>query len=93
MIEGTGTQVDGTSAEIIDLSVIGAQVMSPSVLRPEQRIRMTLSDDTGVVRLTASVAWVRFEIPKSTPRYRAGVEFVDAQVAVVETFCKRYQLL
>jgi len=93
MIEGTGTQIDGTSAEIIDLSVIGAQVMSPSVLRPEQRVRMTLSDDTGVVRLTASVAWVRFEIPKSTPRYRAGVEFVDAQAAAVDAFCKRHQLV
>lgn len=93
MVEGTAGQIDGASAAIVDLSVIGAQIISPSVLRPEQRVRITLSDDGGVLRLNAAVAWVRFEIPKSTPRYRAGVEFTDAQTAQVEAFCKRHQLV
>lgn len=93
MVAGTEVQVDGSSAEIIDLSVIGAQIVSPSALRPQQRVRITLVDDGGVVRVNAAVAWASFEIPKSTPRYRAGIEFTDAQAAAVEAFCKRHQLV
>ena len=93
MIEGTTGQVDGASAGIIDLSTIGAQIVSAAVLRPEQRIRLTLSDDAGVVRLSAAVAWVKFEIPNSAPRYRAGIAFSDAQAPAVEAFCKRHQLV
>jgi PilZ domain len=93
MVAGTEVQVDGASAEIIDLSVIGAQILSPSTLRPQQRVRITLADDGGVVRINAAVAWASFEIPKSTPRYRAGIEFTDAQAAAVEAFCKRHQLV
>lgn len=93
MIAGTEVQVDGASAEVIDLSVIGAQIVSPSALRPQQRVRITLADDRGVVRVNAAVAWASFEIPKSTPRYRAGIEFTDAQAAAIEAFCKRHQLV
>ena len=93
MIAGTEVQVDGASAEVIDLSVIGAQIVSTSALRPQQRVRITLADDGGVVRVNAAVAWASFEIPKSTPRYRAGVEFTDAQAAAIEAFCKRHQLV
>ena len=93
MIAGTEVQVDGASAEVIDLSVIGAQIVSTSALRPQQRVRITLADDGGVVRVNAAVAWASFEIPKSTPRYRAGIEFTDAQAAAIEAFCKRHQLV
>jgi PilZ domain len=93
MIAGTEVQVDGAAAEVIDLSVIGAQIVSTSALRPQQRVRITLADDGGVVRVNASVAWASFEIPKSTPRYRAGIEFTDGQAAAIEAFCKRHQLV
>jgi hypothetical protein len=93
MIEGTGALVEGAPVALVDLSVIGAQIVSPAVLRPEQRVRVTLSDDDGVVRLNAAVAWVRFEIPKSTPQYRAGVEFSDEQGVAIKAFCRRHQLV
>ena len=93
MIEGTEAQVDGASAKIVDLSVIGAQIVSPLALRPQQRVRIILSDDAGVVRVNAAVAWASFEIPNAAPRYRAGVEFTDAQAAAVDAFCKRHQLV
>ena len=91
IIQGTAALVDGTEAEIVDLSVIGAQVIVRAALRPKQRIRVALSDDAGLVKLNAEVAWVRFEIPKSTPRYRAGVEFRNPESGSVEAFCKRHQ--
>jgi hypothetical protein len=91
VVQGTGALVDGAEAEIIDLSAMGAQVLVRAALRPQQRIRVALSDDSGVVKLNAEVAWVRFEIPKSTPRYRAGVQFRDPDPDSIEAFCKRHQ--
>jgi hypothetical protein len=92
IVQGTSALVDGAEAEIVDLSTIGAQLLVRAALRPRQRVRVALSDDAGVVKLSAEVAWVRFEIPKSTPRYRAGVEFRNPEPGPVEAFCKRHHL-
>jgi hypothetical protein len=44
------------------------------------------------VRFNASVAWASFEIPpRSDPRYRAGLEFLDADQGAVGAFCVRHR--
>jgi len=91
MVDGTSGQIDGAPSVIVDLSAIGAQVITKGALKPAQRIRFALVDDVGVVRIAATVAWVSFEIPKATPRYRAGLEFRDANTKTVEAFCKRHK--
>jgi hypothetical protein len=84
--------VDGNSAALVDLSTIGAQVVSSNVLKPNQRIRVVLTDEQGSVRFNALVAWAAFEIPpKSGPRYRAGLEFVDASSGAVDAYCVRHK--
>ena len=84
--------VDGTPATLIDVSVIGAQVVSPSPLKPNQRVRISLNDDQASVRLRGSVAWASFEIqPKGGPRYRAGIQFVDPDQNAIEAFCDRHR--
>jgi hypothetical protein len=84
--------VDGNGATLVDLSIAGAQLVSPTILRPNQRVRVALTDDAGTVRLNGAVAWAAFEIPpKSTPRYRAGVEFADADPSAVGAFCDRHK--
>ena len=84
--------VDGNVATLIDLSTMGAQVVSGTILKPNQRVRMALSDDVSNVRFNAAVAWASFEIPpKSGPRYRAGLEFVDADSGSVNAFCQRHK--
>ena len=66
--------------------------MSVTVLKPNQRVRMTLADDSGQVRFSAEVAWASYEIPpKSGPRYRAGIAFLDADAAAVDAFCLRHK--
>lgn len=83
--------VDGNLATLVDLSTIGAQVLSPTVLKPNQRLRMSLSDDLGAVRFNAAVAWASFEIPRNVaPRYRAGIEFIDADKAAVSAYLARH---
>jgi hypothetical protein len=78
--------VDGNPATLIDVSMRGAQVVSQSVLKPNQRVRMWLHDPTRPIRFTGLVAWATFEIPSSGPRYRAGIEFVDASPETVARF-------
>ena len=84
--------VDGNLALLVDLSTIGAQVLSPTVLKPNQRIRMALSDEHSSVRFNASVAWASFEIPRNiNPRYRAGIEFIDADKSAVNAYLARHK--
>jgi PilZ domain-containing protein len=89
--EGTEVQLEGSLAKIVDLSPIGAQVLSQQPLKPQQRIRIVLADDLGMVRVNAAVAWASFEIPKGASRYRAGIEFKDAEPKAVEAFCMRHK--
>ena len=73
-----------TRRRVIDLSTIGAQVVSSVVLKPNQVVRMALSDDHDSLRFNAAVAWASFEIPpNSGPRYRAGMKFIDADQGAV----------
>ena len=83
---------DGNAATLIDLSTVGAQIMSANVLKPNQKLRMTIADEKATIRVNAIVAWALFEIPpKSGPRYRAGIEFIDAKAAEVDAFRIRHQ--
>ena len=85
--------VDGNSATLVDLSSIGAQVLSPTVLKPNQRVRVSLADDHGTTRFNAWVVWAAFEIPsKVAPRYRAGMEFIDADTRIVSGYCLKYHV-
>jgi hypothetical protein len=93
-VAGTfGALLDGNAATVIDLSTIGAQVVSSVVLKPNQVVRMGLSDEHDHVRFNAAVAWASFEIPpNSGPRYRAGIKFVDADEGAVGGFCQRHKV-
>ena len=84
--------VDGNSATLVDVSTVGAQVLTPTVLKPNQRIRMALPEDSGAIRFNAAVAWAKFEIPpQSGPRYRAGIEFLDANATTLDAYCSRHK--
>ena len=63
--------------------LVGAQVVSSTILKPNQRIRLTIPNGAPPVRVSAAVAWRRFEIPKAGVRYRAGIEFFDADQKVL----------
>jgi hypothetical protein len=87
-----GVMVDGNSAALVDISAIGAQIVSQTVLKPNQRVRMSLADQKGTMRFNAAVAWASYEIPpNSGPRYRAGVEFMDADADAVAAYCLRHK--
>jgi hypothetical protein len=78
--------VDGNPATLVNISIVGAQVLSPLLLRPNQRVRMSLVDEARPIRFNGVVAWAAFEMPKEGPRYRAGVNFYDAAPDMVARF-------
>jgi hypothetical protein len=92
-VAGTfGALLDGNAASVIDISTIGAQVVSSVVLKPNQVVKMAISDDHDSLRFNAAVAWASFEIPpNSGPRYRAGIKFIDADQGAVGGFCQRHK--
>jgi len=88
IVDGVDVVIDGNVATLVDLSVIGAQVVSPTILKPNQRIRIAMGEATKPLRFSAAVAWASFELAKTGPRYRAGLEFFDADADAVQQFCE-----
>src|SRR5688572_24396130 len=88
---GVEIQLDGNPAQVVDLSQVGAQVLSQTILRPNQKVRVSVPNDDFVMRFKGAVAWAKFELPQPSapPRYRAGVEFTDADASALESFCAK----
>ena len=88
---GVDIQLDGNPARVVDLSTWGAQVLSSTILRPNQKVRVSIPNDEFVMRFRGAIAWAKFELPQATspPRYRAGVEFIDADATAVDAFGER----
>ena len=88
--DGVQVQVDGVPAELVDLSIHGAQIVSAKNIKPSQKVRVQLADDSGTYRAIAGVAWSSFELQKGqAPRYRVGVEFDNADPDALEAFYSR----
>jgi len=87
IVDGVEVAIDGNVATLVDLSAIGAQVVSPTILKPNQRVRMSMGDVNKPLRFSAGIAWASLELAKTGPRYRAGLEFFDADADAVQQFC------
>ncbi|MBI2835731.1 MAG: PilZ domain-containing protein [Acidobacteria bacterium] len=90
--EGVEVQVDGNPVTLVNLSTTGAQIVSPTILRPNQIIRVTVAYAREVIRFSASIAWASMEMSKvpGKPQYRAGVEFNHGDFDAIQEFCERY---
>lgn len=91
--EDTGMLIDGHSVRMVDLSTYGAQITSPAVLKPGQRVRVGLVDDLGSVRCVAVVVWAAYELRRPTQtkaHYRAGLAFVDGDPDAINAFALRH---
>lgn len=66
--------INGVSVKLVNVSPLGAQVLSPSMLRPGERVSARLP---GNPRLHGTVVWCAFELSPEThkPEYRAGLSF------------------
>jgi len=82
--------VESGSASLVDISVLGAQVVSRPVLKPRQKISITLPDTGDMLRVMAHVAWSTFEKPMTDAYYRAGIEFTGAAQQALEDYRRRH---
>lgn len=84
--------VESGSASLVDISVLGAQIVSQPALRPNQKIKIALPDTGEMLHVTAHVAWSTFEMPKAvtTAHYRAGIEFSGAAQKALEDYRRRH---
>ena len=90
--DGVEVMADGNPAVLVDLSSVGAQIVSATVLKPNQRVRMIMGDGPAAVRCHGSIAWAAFEMPKGMPtRYRAGVDFLVADAEAIGAFAKKHK--
>jgi hypothetical protein len=91
--DGVEVAVDGNPAALVDLSTVGAQVVSATVLKPNQRVRVSMGDGKAAVKCAGSIAWAAFEMPKGMPtRYRAGIDWgITPEGPNVDAFSKKHK--
>ena len=85
--------VESGSASLVDISVLGAQIVSQPALRPNQKIKIALPDmEEETLHVTALVAWSTFEMPTLAAKvhYRAGIEFTGAAPQALEDYRRRH---
>jgi hypothetical protein len=91
LLASVDAAVEGGHASLINISVLGAQVISQPVLRPGQTVKITLPDAAEILRLTAHVAWSTFEQTNhGAAVYRAGMAFTDATQGMLEEYCRSH---
>jgi len=91
MAPNVTAHVDGKVATLVDLSTVGAQVVSPGALKPSQVVDIAFSDRIDKVRCGAAVVWTAFQMVDAAPRYRAGLDFVDADAGPIGAFAERHK--
>lgn len=90
--DGVDVLIDGDPAHLVDLSIMGAQVVAPYPLKPNQRVRLSFGDARGVIRCLGVVAWASYEMPKQlAARYRAGIEFSNGDAEGLSLFCEKHR--
>ena len=88
--DGVEILIDGNPAALLDVSAVGAQVLSAKMLKPNQRVRIAIADSTAAVRCNGSIAWASFEMPKGqATRYRAGIELLGADAGAINGYADR----
>jgi hypothetical protein len=86
--DGTPVDIDGAEGVLVDLSLVGAQVVSARAMKPNRAVRLMLPNGDGGVECEARVVWALVE-PTPDQRksqYRAGVQFTDSDAAQLEAF-------
>lgn len=82
--------VNGEVAQLVDLSVSGAQVQVPMRLRPSQVVRFAMTDEAGNTRCQGTVAWSIAVPSGGSIQYRAGLEFINPDAKRLAALCARH---
>ena len=75
---GVEVLVDGAPATLVDMATSGAQVVSLTILKPNQRVRVVVTTDGTANRSAANVVWSSVKMGQAGISCRAGVRFKGA---------------
>ena len=84
-------QIDGNPGKLVDLSMTGAQVLTPAAINPNRLVSVTLPLGDSALSCKAKVAWSRLEPRSGQLWYRAGVQFTTADQQGLESFFAMHQ--
>jgi hypothetical protein len=90
VMDRRGIVVNGERSKLIDLSSTGAQVLMPVRVRPNEPVRIVLSDKGGEPRYSGTIVWSVAVPSGGTIEYRAGVKLVNPDIAWLEEYCVRF---
>ena len=91
-VDWATARINGTPVKVVDLSVTGAQILSPTLLRLGGSVHVMLSRGGDLVQCDAGIVWGAFEIAQAakaetTSFFRAGINFKDADRIALEQIC------
>ena len=77
--------VDGVASVLVDISTLGAQVLSPTTLRPNRVVRLMLRTGSGECAAEGRIVWAQLESSRaeSAAQYRAGVQFTRSDLQAI----------
>jgi hypothetical protein len=73
----------------VDISVNGAQILSPTALKPNRSVTLRLPLGESVKPCIGKVVWARLEASSDAMRYRGGIYFTSVDAAAIEAFVER----
>ncbi len=88
-VEWARVRINGTPVKVVDLSLTGAQILSPAVLRLGDSVHVMLASDADIVQCDAGIVWGTFDMigQARAPLFRAGLSFKDADRLAIERLC------
>jgi hypothetical protein len=89
---GTESAVDDRPASLVDLSVIGTQVVAASALARGQKVTVRLGPPSGGLSPAGVVVWAKLELARTGPAYRVGVEFVEPDRRAIGAFVDAHKV-
>jgi len=78
--------VNGEPARLVDLSVLGVQLIGPDSLRPKHAATVTLGPADSAVVAAGTVVWARTELSRRGPAARVGIDFAEPDTAAIGEF-------
>jgi hypothetical protein len=92
---GVQVLVGHAKAVLVDLSIVGVQILSPTAPRPGRTVTVQFLEDDGEtsIKVHGTIAWARFEPPseRAGAHYRAGIAFTDPDPVAILRYGDRHR--
>ena len=91
-IQDSDVLVDGVASVLVDISTLGAQVLSPTTLRPNRVVRLMLRTGSGTCTAEGRIVWAQLESSNADvgAQYRAGMQFTALNRSAVTALVQQH---